>query len=161
MNEAALRTIVSIESEADRGRPTPGRHAGLFQMDRDAARAAGYRWEDLNRPDQWQTNVRAGVAYLNLNARGLQNAGVEPTPLNIYIAHQQGLNGATRILRAVEDGSARREPAGRNQVRNMWGFQGVAGRLTLQDYYDYVSAAFRAVNEQVNPPNGNTPGTPD
>ncbi len=158
LSEADLRTIVAIESRGDRstGKNKYG-YAGLFQMGRDAAKQAGYDYKNLDEPSEWKTNVAAGVKYLDINARALERAGLDVTPLNVYMAHQQGAKGARRILGAVEDGTAATTPAGRNQLSNLPGsyVKGItdSGRdVTLQDYYDYWSESFRTVRERVNAP---------
>jgi hypothetical protein len=155
---ADLRTIVSIESSANRqtGKNQYG-YAGLFQMGPAAAKEAGYKYKDLDEPSEWKTNVKAGVRYLEINAARLSKAGVEVTPLNVYLAHQQGATGATRVLAAVGDGTAGDTPANKNLLANLPGsfVKGItaSGRqVTVRDYYDYWSAAFGTVNERVNPP---------
>jgi hypothetical protein len=158
-----LRAMVSIESSADRqtGKNKFG-YAGLFQMGPSAAKEAGYDYKKLSQPSDWRTNIAAGVRYLEINAARLKKAGVEVTPLNLYMAHQQGATGAIKILRELQDGSASKTPANRNQLANLPAsiLKAVvqSGRkVTVQDYYDYWSAAFRTVSDRVNTTSPNVP----
>jgi hypothetical protein len=163
-----LRTIVSIESTANRqtGKNKFG-YAGLFQMGPTAAKEAGYDYKKLNEPKDWRTNIAAGVRFLEINAARLKKAGVEITPLNLYLAHQQGASGAIKTLREVQDGSASKTPANRNQLANLpssllKGIVQSGRKVTVQDYYDYWSSAFRTVSERVNtaPPSAPTNNNP-
>jgi hypothetical protein len=154
--EANLRAIVTIESGADRttGRNSYG-YAGLFQMGASAAKEAGYKYSSISEPSQWRRNIAAGVRYLEINAERLRRAGVEVTPLNVYLAHQQGAGGARKLLRAVQDGSAATTPATRNELANLpasfvKGITGSGRQVTVQNYYDYWSASFRTVDQRVN-----------
>jgi hypothetical protein len=169
LSEADLRTIVSIESSANRqtGKNKYG-YAGLFQMGPAAAKDAGYKFEKLDDPSEWRTNVAAGVRYLELNAQRLSKAGVDVTPLNLYIAHQQGAAGGVKTLREVQDGSASETPANRNQLNNLpsklkQAITESGRKVTVQDYYDYWSAAFQTVSQRVNqpsPPSSGSSSTP-
>jgi hypothetical protein len=168
LNEADLRTIVSIESTANRqtGKNKFG-YAGLFQLGKGAAKDAGYDFKKLDEPSEWRTNVDAGVRYLEINAQRLRKAGMEVNPLNVYLAHQQGPTGAIGILQAVQDGSASEKPANKNQLNNLpqslvKAITQSGRKVTVEDYYSYWSEAFRTVSEQVNktmptPAGGSTP----
>ena len=158
LSESDLRTIVSIESTANRatGKNKFG-YAGLFQMGKSAAKEAGVRYKDLDEPSEWKTNLKAGVRYLDINAQRLEKAKIDITPLNVYMAHQQGAAGAVKILEAVRDGTAADTPAKNNQLANLPGslvkrIEASGRTVTVKDYYDYWTAAFRTVSEKVNPP---------
>jgi hypothetical protein len=157
---ADLRAIASIESSANRntGANRFG-YVGLFQMGSAAAKEAGYKYSDLK---DWQKNVAAGVRYLDINAGRLSKAGVSVTPLNVYLAHQQGAAGAVRILKAVENGTADETAANRNQLANLprsvvKSINGTGREVTVQDYYDYWKAAFQTVHDGVSPPQPQPP----
>jgi hypothetical protein len=162
-SEADLRAIVSIESSANRqtGKNKYG-YAGLFQLGPEAAKDVGYDYNKVSQPKNWKDNIAAGVAFLDKNAARLKKAGLEVTPLNAYIAHQQGATGGTTILEAVADGSAKTTAANKNQLANLppslvKGIQESGRKVTVQDYYDYWRSAFQTVSNQVNPANSNTP----
>jgi hypothetical protein len=160
-SEGELKTIMAIESKADRntGKNKYG-YAGLFQMGPGAAKDAGYKYKDLDEPSEWRTNLAAGIAFLNKNAERLQAKGIPVTPLNAYLAHQQGVAGATRILTAVQDGSASTTPARKNQLANLprslrTQITKTGKQVTIQDYYDYWVNVVNAVDTSVN--SRNTP----
>jgi hypothetical protein len=44
-------------------------------------------------------NITAGAKFTRHNMAQLQAAGIDPTPANLYLAHQQGIGGAIKLLR--------------------------------------------------------------
>jgi hypothetical protein len=158
LKDSDLKAYVAIESQADRdtGVNADG-YAGLFQMGKAAAKDVKYDYTKLSDPANWQMNVEAGVKYLEKNAGRLEKKGVPVTPLNLYIAHNQGASGAANIIRRVQDGSAQTTPANDNMLNNLpdWYINSISrlGRqVTVQNYYDYFSDAYNAVNSKVNAP---------
>jgi hypothetical protein len=163
LSEADLRTIVAIESSADKqtGKNKYG-YAGLFQLGKTAAEDAGYDYKDVVNPKDWKTNVAAGADYLDLNAKRLKKAGYDITPLNVYMAHQQGATGAIKILKAVGDGSAKTTDANDNLLNNLpdsfvKGITDGGKKVTVQNFYDYWTEAFQTVDAAVNKPAPKTP----
>jgi hypothetical protein len=155
LKEADLKVIAAIESQADRNVGTNEYgYKGLFQMGKKAAEAVGYDYAKLGEPGAWKTDVAAGTKYLEKSAEAISQKGIAVTPLNIYFAHQQGVEGAARILDAVADGSARTKPATRNQISNLppsyvSSITSAGNSVTLQNYYDYMSGAFKSVADSV------------
>jgi hypothetical protein len=49
-------------------------------------------------PWDWRQSARAAADYAAANMRGLETEGIKPTAANLYLAHQQGLGGATTLL---------------------------------------------------------------
>jgi hypothetical protein len=99
-SEADYKVIVAIESQANRNVGTnPSGYKGLFQMGKVAAKDVGYDYSKLADPDEWKTNVAAGTKYLEKNAKDINGRGVPVTPLNMYLAHQQGAKGTADMLR--------------------------------------------------------------
>jgi hypothetical protein len=148
-----LRDVVSIESAADRqtGVNSSG-YAGLFQMGPNAAKQVGADYKVIKDPANWKMNADAGVKYLTYSAKGLEDNNISPTAFNVYLAHQQGVPGASTILRAVSDGSAKTKAANVNMLSNLPSSYintviSRANLVTVQDYYDYWKAAWQAVNE--------------
>ena len=152
-----LKQLLAIESQANRNTGTnSGGYAGLFQMGAEAAREVGADFEKINDPSEWAANVEAGVKYADLTAKRLEAKGVDGTALNIYLAYQQGVTGASNLIKAVKDGTAATLPATANQLNNMKSVsaeilkaKGPGGVVTQQDYYDYVKRIHDTVAEKV------------
>lgn len=87
--------------------PQSGAH-GEFQFLAQAAEDVRRARPDLNLPPdfrQWtQDQQRAAEPiFRQLNAQRLQQAGIAPTPANLYLAHRAGASGAQTILQAPQD----------------------------------------------------------
>ena len=94
--EGYLEAMAYIESG---GRPNARRegsqYIGLFQLGKAVRNKYGVK--DPLDPDQ---NTRGAVALAKDNMRGLRNVlGRDPTGPELYLAHQQGLGGATALLK--------------------------------------------------------------
>lgn len=94
--DVAIR-IATIESRLDpRAQNKSSSAGGLFQFIDDTW--AGYG-QGKNKYDPY-ANADAGARFIRNNMNGLKNAlGRDPTPGEIYMAHQQGLGGALKILK--------------------------------------------------------------
>lgn len=92
---ATLRMIAWLESKGDPNAQNENSSAGgLFQFIDDTARAYGLR----NKFDAAES-ADAGARLARDNIEGLRAAlGRDPTPGEVYLAHQQGLDGAKRLL---------------------------------------------------------------
>lgn len=93
---STLRTLAWIESRGDPSAQNPGSSAGgLFQFTDATARAYGL----TNKMDA-AASSDAGARLTANNIQGLrQSLGREPSVGEIYLAHQQGLGGALKLLR--------------------------------------------------------------
>lgn len=107
-----LMTIADIESKFNPNAKNPGSSAsGLFQFVKDTARQYG-----LTDPFDPYANADAGARFIRDNIMGLQKAlGRKPTTGEIYLAHQQGLGGATALLSNPNASAA--SIVGRNAIR--------------------------------------------
>jgi hypothetical protein len=90
-----LRTIAWLESKGDPNAKNPSSSAGgLFQFIDSTARDYGLR----NKFDAAES-ADAGARLARDNIDGLRRAlGRDPTTGEVYLAHQQGLGGATALL---------------------------------------------------------------
>jgi hypothetical protein len=79
----------SIESRMGQNTGGPGRaHTGVFQLGKEERASVG-----------GGDDIRAGVAFLkNKKSEMAMALGREPTPAEIYLAHQQGTHGALSLL---------------------------------------------------------------
>ena len=83
-----------VESSGGRNTYNPlSGAAGDFQFIPRTARAYG-----LTNPYDPVASADAAARLARDNMAALRRAGVEPTPENLYLAHQQGAAGATRLL---------------------------------------------------------------
>lgn len=94
--EGYLEAMAMIESSGNPGARRPGsQYIGLFQLG-DAVREE-YGVKDPLDPEQ---NTKGAVAFAKANMKGLRNVlGRDPTGPELYLAHQQGLGGATALLK--------------------------------------------------------------
>lgn len=120
-----MRAVADIESGGDPTRRT-GSYKGLFQLSDTQFRKYGGSG-DINDPAE---NARAAAAKFVDLAQGLEaRLGREPTSAEVYLAHQQGLAGATAHLTHPD------APAWQNMQRaarssEAWAKKAVWGNLT-------------------------------
>jgi len=99
-----LKKFVTIESGGDRYAIAPNRlYYGLMQMGANACHDIKKDFTRVKNPDYWVENVEAGRLYADINAHGLRKAGLAVNPMHIYMAHNQGLTGASRIIKAAQE----------------------------------------------------------
>jgi hypothetical protein len=71
-----------------------GKHVGMFQFSPETGQRFG-----LSNPLDWRENARAAADYAASNREVLRNAlGRDPQPWELYMAHQQGEGGASKLL---------------------------------------------------------------
>ena len=94
--EGYLEAMAMIESSGNPGARREGsQYIGLFQLG-DAVRKK-YGVKDPLDPEQ---NTKGAVAFAKHNMKALRNVlGRDPTGPELYLAHQQGLGGATALLK--------------------------------------------------------------
>ena len=92
-----LETISMLESSGGTNVGT-GQYTGIFQIGPEVAADFGVTPERLRDP---RVNAQVAAMLAGRNAAALRGAlGREPQPWELYLAHQQGLGGATALLRA-------------------------------------------------------------
>lgn len=108
----AMVKIAQIESGLNPNAKNPNSSAsGVFQFINSTGRQYG-----LKNPFDPLANVDAGIRLASDNRAALVRAlGREPTPGELYLAHQQGIGGATKLL-ANPNGKAV-DAVGGNAVR--------------------------------------------
>ena len=172
-----LKQFVTIESGGDRYAVAPNKlYFGLMQMGADACKDIKKDFTRVKNPDYWVENVEAGRMYADINAHGLRKAGLEINTMHVYMAHNQGLTGATRIIKAAQELDPGKTAANkishgleRNMVNNIprsW-LQKIlfhkgdiqAKTITPAEFYAYWRGVFDLLDELVtdDKPNGNLP----
>lgn len=100
VDEAFMRNMCYIESKGDPNAVSPTGAKGLFQFVGGTADQYGIRGQEFD----IDANADAAARFAKDNQRSLENAGVDPTPENLYVAHQQGAGGANTLHRAASQG---------------------------------------------------------
>lgn len=120
--DAYLDRVAQIESG---GNPNAWRqgsqYRGLYQFGRDEE--AKYGINDSNWRDPAVQRQAAGQLYNDLKDQLGRRLGRDPTDGEIYLAHQQGVAGATALLRNPDT------PAAQTLSRFGSGYQRIAGNL--------------------------------
>lgn len=98
---AVAMTIAKLENaKGDPNAKNPRSSAyGIFQFIDSTWAAEGGAPDKRGDLDE---QVRIGIQHIKKNTDALRNAlGREPTPAEVYLAHQQGIGGATALLSAT------------------------------------------------------------
>jgi len=146
LNDLTTVSIIESSGNAAVGTNAFG-YTGLMQMGPAAAQDVGVSFSSLVGAANVSNNALAGAKYLSLSSSWL-NSGIAPTPLHMYMAHQQGAGGTNTMMRtlATNPGAA----ATRNQLNNVPGhLKSALGNLTQQDFYDYWAGKVSAVEQTV------------
>ena len=95
LDPATMLAIADIESKFVAGAKNPSGAEGVYQF--LPKTAAGY---GLSNPSDAKSNVSAGMRFTRDNiAYFKKTLGRDPTPGEIYLMHQQGMGGATKLMR--------------------------------------------------------------
>ena len=89
---------IGIESSGNYKAQSPGggSYYGLGQLNKESVEAMGINWNDYkNNPD---TQVTAFKNFTAKNVKDLEANGIPVNDFTVYIAHNQGVNGAKQIL---------------------------------------------------------------
>lgn len=101
LDENYLRTMAHIESK---GNPTAfnkgSKAAGLYQFIPSTAKSYGLRGKEFDP----RANAMAAARLSLDNKKILEKAGIEATPEMLYIAHQQGPQGAIDLVKYAKEG---------------------------------------------------------
>lgn len=114
------RRLIQLESggysdavayfKGDTGRWDPsrkGRAAGLFQITPDTGAEYGLVGDDRFNPEKALTAYKRITAS---NIKQLQRYGIPITPLNLYLAYNQGVGGTIHILNGIKYGTGITNP---------------------------------------------------
>jgi len=141
-----LLAMMDIESSGDPNAVSPTGAKGLFQFTKGVGaefglnkydKKTGRLWDD-NRADP-EANTRAAIKLLKRNRKQLESKGIEATPANLYLAHQQGAGGASKIIRSAETGEQLDATTRKNLALN---YGDSSGR-------DYVATNERKFNQRL------------
>lgn len=94
VDEKYAHTMAQIESGGNSNAVSATGAVGTYQFTSGTAKQYGLK----NRFDE-KENIDAGMRFAVDNKKALEKAGIEATPANLYLAHQQGAGGAVQILK--------------------------------------------------------------
>lgn len=140
-----MNQFIAIESMGDASAVAPnGLYRGLGQMGSDAWGEANALlkgtiggFDNVMNPG---INFAATKAYMAINARRVKGAPMD-NPLHLYLAHQQGAGGLTKIYHAARTGSSVEGKIGRNMQSNL---PRSAGSATPLNFYNYWAGAINS-----------------
>ena len=94
-----LHVIASVESSMNPDAVNEQGYVGLYQFSKRLANSYGFSLtkEDFRKDPTWATV--GGAIYAKDNADFLKKHGIDITPKNLYLAHQQGIGGAQVLLK--------------------------------------------------------------
>jgi hypothetical protein len=144
---AYMRAVAAVESDYDPSNRT-GSYHGLYQLGNNpnARGAADHGWDEWQRYGNngdilnGQDNANAYARMASEHARQLRAAGIDPTPQNLYLTHQQGF-GAVRSGNASRANMVgNRPPTEPGATRDFGSFSRAWGRYlnTLMDMYGEI-----------------------
>lgn len=120
-----LSTLRQVESGNDPLARNPKSSAkGLYQFIDETGKQFGLDKIPFGTPEYTEAEHQAVIQFTEQNRSGLQEAlGREPTQGELYLAHQQGLNGALKLLQNPTKNAV--DILGREQVRLNGGHAGM------------------------------------
>jgi len=141
--------IIDIESKGNKNAKSPTGAEGYMQLTKGTAKQYGLDPNERSNPDK---NLQVGFKLLKDNYDTLQKNGIEPTPINIYLAHQQGIRGAKEIISNAVNGTPISESVRKNMGYN-WGDKSGAEYLRITSnkimpLYNYYSNVLTKKDEQ-------------
>lgn len=144
VSEDYMKTMAYIES---RGNPNANRGhnsaKGLFQFIPSTAKAYGIQGQELD----VNKNADAAARYALANKNGLRKAlGREPEPWELYLAHNQGLGGATSILKNMQAGTDNISSEVRSNMNN----QGLGNNLTAAQFAEKIRDKYNSYSNGIN-----------
>lgn len=93
-----INKAINIESSGNSKAQSPGSgsYYGLGQLSKESVEGMGISWNDYkNNPD---TQVSALKNFTAKNVKDLESNGLPVNDFTVYVAHNQGVNGAKQIL---------------------------------------------------------------
>lgn len=101
-----MKAMAMIESGGDPKAYNKSSASGVYQFIRSTGKRYGLN--DSNKFDA-KTNINAGAQFTKDNIKDLKKRGIETSPANLYLAHQQGVAGLSALLKAAKSGQDPRE----------------------------------------------------
>lgn len=102
--DIGMDTKIYIESKGDPKAVSPTGPVGILQYTKATARRFGLIGNGFDHRTDPVKSVEAQAQADAVYAATLKRNGIEPTPLNVYLAHQQGEGGIVEIIRAAKSG---------------------------------------------------------
>ena len=118
-------------------------YTGLYQIGPSAAQQVGMSHASVTGVGNVGNNAMAAAQFAQYNAAQLASAGYSASPLNLYLAHQQGAGGATSLLDTLA--SNPNAPLTPNMAN-----QGYPGVNNHQEFYDYTKGKLDGASEAMN-----------
>lgn len=92
-----MRTMAKIESGGDPNAKNKSGAKGLYQFVPSTAKAYGLSGQEFDPKQAALAAAKLTIA----NKKQLENSGVEATPEMLYMAHQQGAGGTSKLVKAA------------------------------------------------------------
>lgn len=86
---------IKTESGGD-SKATSGSYKGLMQLNKDGVEKMGYDWNEYQKNPKLQEE--AGRVWTANNIRTMEKQGIPVNDFTVYMAHNQGVEGAKQIL---------------------------------------------------------------
>lgn len=102
MDVGYLRTMAKIESGGDPNASNKSGAKGLYQFIPGTAKQYGLSGKEFDAKE----SALAAAKLSKDNAAELQKHGIEATPEMLYLAHQQGVGGAVKLINAAKEGKS-------------------------------------------------------
>ena len=127
LDPAFMKTMAMIESGGNPKAYNPSSASGVYQFITSTGKKYG-----LNKGNKFDpvANIDAGMRFTLDNIAALKKRGIDPTPANLYLAHQQGAAGLAELLNATKGGAV---SAGLRANMNANAGKG----RTAKQFYDY------------------------
>lgn len=131
----AMKTMAQIESGGNSNAVSATGAVGMYQFTGGTGKQYGIK----NRFDENQ-NIDAAARLMRDNKAALEKQGIEATPQNLYLAHQQGAGGAAKIINAAKNGTQLDLETAKNMGLNY-------GNMTAKEYLAANEKKFAAAQK--------------
>lgn len=131
----AMKTMAQIESGGNSNAVSATGAVGMYQFTGGTGKQYGIK----NRFDEGQ-NIDAAARLMRDNKAALEKRGIEATPQNLYLAHQQGVGGAAKIINAAKNGTQLDPETAKNMGLNY-------GNMSAKEYLAANEKKFAAAQK--------------